>query len=76
MAELIRTSSYQANSVLDGKYGVLTKPDKDNQLIASMITREMANRIIDDAPFDSHRKNQLKLLYSEANNFMYYGQFY
>lgn len=76
VAELINTSSYQANSVLDGKYGVLTNPDKDNQLIASMITREMADRIIDDTPFDSYRKNQLKLLYSEANNFMYYGQFY
>lgn len=75
-AEFINTSSYQANSVLDGKYGVLTKSDKDNQLIASMITREMSDRIIDDAPFDIYKKNQLKSMYSEANNFMYYGQFY
>lgn len=76
VAELINTSSYQANSVLDGKYGVLTKSGKDNQLIASMITREMADRIIDDTPFDSYQKNQLKFMYSEANNFIYYGQFY
>ena len=76
VAEFINTSSYQANSVLDGKYGVLSKRDKDNQLIASMITREMVDRIIDKTPFDSYRKNQLKLLYSEANNFIYYGQFY
>jgi geranylgeranyl pyrophosphate synthase len=76
VAELINTSSYQANSVLDGKYGLLTKLDKDNQLIASMITREMADRIIDDTPFNDYRKNQLKSLYSEANNFIYYGQFY
>lgn len=76
VAELVNTSSYQANSVLDGKYGVLTKQDKDNQLIASIITREMADQIIDEMHLDGYRKNKLRLLYSEANSFMYYGQFY
>jgi len=76
VAELINTSSYQANSALDGKYGVLTRSDKDNQLIASIITREIADKVIEETQFDNELKNSLRSLYSEANSFMYYGQFY
>jgi geranylgeranyl pyrophosphate synthase len=76
VAEFINTSSYQANSVLDGKYGILSKEDKDNQLIASMITREIADLVIDHTPLNDDLKDRLKFLYSEANGFMYYGQFY
>ena len=38
--EMLNISSYQANSSFDKKLGVLSKKDKDSQVIAAMITRE------------------------------------
>ncbi len=39
--ELLNISSYQANSSLDSKYGVLSQDQKNSQFIASMISREL-----------------------------------
>lgn len=44
--EILNISSYQANSAFDDKMGALSKQEKDNQFIASMISREMSVKAI------------------------------
>jgi len=44
--ELLNISSYHANASFDNKCGVLTKSDKDSQVIAAMLSRELASRAI------------------------------
>jgi geranylgeranyl pyrophosphate synthase len=76
IAEFINISSYQANSALDGKYGIFTKLEKDNQVIASMITLEMVEKILCNIDCTTVIKDRIRRLYYEANRYMYYGQFY
>lgn len=44
--EMLNISSYQANASFDNKLGVLSKRDKDSQMIASMITRELTDKLL------------------------------
>lgn len=44
--EALNISSYQANSAFDNKMGVLKKEEKDNQFIASMLSREITTKLI------------------------------
>ena len=75
-AEFINISSYQSNSSFDHKYGVFDKSQMDNQIIASIITREIADKIISSSKLKISLKEKIKSLYSEANYYMYYGQYY
>lgn len=76
--ELINISSYQANSAFDNKLGVLTKPEKDSQFIAAMITREMAAKIASELEkdFDKHMINEVYDSLSKSNYYIYLAQHY
>lgn len=44
--EALNISSYQANAAFDNKMGILTQDEKDNQFIASMLSREVATKLV------------------------------
>jgi len=44
--EALNISTYQANSAFDNKMGILKKEAKDDQFIASMLSREIATKLI------------------------------
>jgi len=76
--ELINISSYQANIAFDGKYGLASEDHRNNQFIASMITREIALDIIYDMTgvIDSTRVEKIAHSLAEANKYIYLGQYY
>lgn len=78
--ELLNISSYQANSSFDNKLGVLSNEDKDGQVMAAMITRELAARLvyqISDGRFIGEKKlKELAECISTSNLFIYKAQHY
>lgn len=71
--ELINISSYQSNCALDGKYGILSKAEKDNQTVASFLTRELAQKAIYETKINY--LPEIQVLLSEINANIYLGQF-
>lgn len=76
--EFINISSYQANSVFDNKLNVITKPQKDSQFIASMVTRELASKVASELKkdFDEHIVNEIYVSLSKCNEYIYLAQHY
>lgn len=74
--ELLNISSYQANIAFDNKVGTLSKEEKDNQFIASMLSLELANKLIDTTIdyIGLETTNKIKQLISEANSCIYKAQ--
>lgn len=73
--ELLNISSYQANSAFDNKLGILNKAQKDSQFIASMISRELSQKIINDLQFiDNNITNEIFNSISIINNNVYLAQ--
>lgn len=77
-AEIINISSYQANLSFDGKYGQYSRDDKNNQFIASMITRELASDMVYDMNGSINLTQVEKIAHSfgESNKYIYVGQYY
>ncbi len=77
--EMLNISSYQANSSFDNKLGVLSKKDKDSQVIAAMITRELAVRLLyklQDNYVDLKTIASLSNCLSTSNLYIYKAQHY
>lgn len=76
--EFINISSYQANSAFDDKLGVLTKPQKDSQFIASMISRELSFKAASKIEKDFSKQSATKLYssLSMSNYYIYIAQHY
>lgn len=73
--EVLNISSYQANTAFDNKLGVLSKEEKDNQFIASMLSREFADRFL----YQLKNVTDTQPLYqciSKSNLFIYKAQHY
>jgi len=77
-AELINISSYQSNFSFDSKHGITSKRDKNNQFIASFVTRELSFKIIKDTinVFDDRKILKILECFSESNKYIYLGQYY
>lgn len=77
--EMLNISSYQANSSFDNKLGVLSNEDKDGQVMAAMITRELAARLvyqISDGFIGEKKLRELAECISTSNLFIYKAQHY
>lgn len=77
--ELINISSYQANSSFDNKLGVLSNEDKDGQVMAAMITRELAAKLvfqISNGFIGEKKLKELAECISTSNLFIYKAQHY
>ena len=74
--ELLNISSYQANSAFDEKYKVLSKAQKDNQFIASMIIRELASDIVLDTLKHEVVTERILQELGRINKYIYIGQHY
>lgn len=76
--EFINISSYQANSAFDEKLGVLTKPQKDSQFIASMISRELSFKAASkiERDFSEQLVTKLYSSLSMSNYYIYLAQHY
>ncbi len=76
--EVLNISSYQANSAFDNKLSVLTKEQKDSQFIASMISREISDKLIDQCKgtISDNILNKIKTCISESNSQIYKAQHY
>lgn len=74
--ELLNISSYQANSAFDAKYGVFSKTEKDNQFIASILTREWAGKIISSEIKQVELAQKLQVILSLINEKIYVGQYH
>lgn len=76
--EALNISSYQANSAFDNKVGIWSKEDKDNQFIASMISREVADKLIDkcEGVIDDSVLYKVKKCIGKSNAFIYKAQHY
>jgi len=76
--ELINISSYQANSAFDDKLGILTKPQKDSQFIASMISRELSFKAASaiEETFGEQLATRLYSSLSTSNYYIYLAQHY
>lgn len=77
--ELLNISSYQANSSFDNKLGVLSNEDKDGQVMAAMITREIAAKLvyqISDGIIGEKKLKELAECISTSNLFIYKAQHY
>jgi hypothetical protein len=76
--EVLNISSYQANSSFDNKVGVWNKEEKDSQFIASIISREIADKLIDQCErVISHSVlYQIKKCLSTSNAYIYKAQHY
>ncbi len=76
--EFINISSYQANSAFDDKLGILTKPQKDSQFIASMISRELSFKAAAEIEIDFSEQFVTKLFssLSTSNYYIYLAQHY
>ncbi len=77
--ELLNISSYQANASFDNKLGVLSKKEKDNQVIAAMISRELASQLasrLKRNDIDSGVINELCICLTISNLYIYKAQHY
>lgn len=76
--EVLNISSYQANAAFDNKVGVLTKEEKDSQFMAAMISREIADKLIDkcEGVIDGCILSKIKSCISTSNSFIYKAQHY
>lgn len=76
--EVLNISSYQANSAFDNKMGILDKKAKDNQFIASMLSREMATKLIlnEKNKLPSNAISQFINCISLSNLYIYKAQHY
>lgn len=76
--EFINISSYQANSAFDDKLGILTKPQKDSQFIASMISRELSFKAAAEIEkyFSEQFVTKLYSSLSMSNYYIYIAQHY
>lgn len=76
--EVLNISSYQANSAFDNKMGVLDKEAKDSQFIASMLSREVASKLIlkDRNSLSQNLINQIIECISVSNSYIYKAQHY
>ncbi len=76
--ELINISSYQANSAFDDKLGILTKPQKDSQFIASMISRELSFKAASaiEETFGEQLATKIYSSLSMSNYYIYLAQHY
>jgi geranylgeranyl pyrophosphate synthase len=76
--EALNISSYQANSAFDNKMGILQKEAKDDQFIASMLSREIATKLVlqstDTLPFNTI--NKIIECISVSNLYIYKAQHY
>ena len=78
LGELLNISSYQSNLAFDNKTGLLTKEEKDNQFIASTVTREVCNRIVhtNNYKLSAVQKNNILNMISVANLYIYKAQYH
>ncbi|HRN33779.1 MAG TPA: polyprenyl synthetase family protein [Saprospiraceae bacterium] len=76
--EVLNISSYQANASFDNKIGVLTKEEKDSQFIASMISREISDNLINqcEGVLSDSVLNKVRKCVSKSNSFIYKAQHY
>lgn len=76
--EVLNISSYQANSAFDNKMGVLNKEAKDNQFIASMISREIATKLVlkDTSLLPLNTVSKIIKCISVSNLYIYKAQHY
>lgn len=76
--EALNISSYQANAAFDNKMGMLDKEKKDCQFISSMLSREIARRLVasnsSSVPNETLAKIQECLSISNLN--IYKAQYY
>lgn len=77
-AELINISSYQSNLSFDGKHKVMSEIDKNNQFIASIVTREAVHDIIRDTvkTVGNDKAERISWCFAESNRQIYVGQYY
>ena len=77
--EMLNISSYQANSSFDNKLGILSNEDKDGQVMAAMITRELAAQLVYRLSNNAIGETKLKELadcISTSNLYIYKAQHY
>ena len=77
--EMLNISSYQANSSFDNKFGILSNEDKDGQVMAAMITRELASKLtysLSDKNVGEKKVIELANCISTSNLFIYKAQHY
>jgi geranylgeranyl pyrophosphate synthase len=76
--EVLNISSYQANASFDNKVGVLTKEEKDSQFMAAMISREIADKLVDrcEGVISESILTKIKSCLSRSNSFIYKAQHY
>lgn len=78
-AEFMNISSYQANLSFDGKYGIDSKTQRNNQFIASMITRELVSDIIYDVAeegiINNEQAQKITQSFALSNKNIYIGQY-
>lgn len=74
--ELLNISTYQSNLSFDKKQGITT-PDKiNNQFIASMITRELSQKLVYERLHNASHLNEVLNSLNNINCHIYEGQFY
>jgi geranylgeranyl pyrophosphate synthase len=74
--ELLNISTYQANLSFDKKRGVTTASEINNQFISSMITRELAQKLVYEKLHDSLYLGRILGSINKINLHIYKGQFY
>jgi geranylgeranyl pyrophosphate synthase len=75
--ELLNISSYQANASFDHKLGTLTDEKKDAQFICSMISRELATKVLRECPaLSAESLAGLEASISHINEHIYLAQYY
>lgn len=77
--EMLNISSYQANSSFDNKLGILSNEDKDGQVMAAMITRELAAQLVyrlSDNMIGETKLKELANCISTSNLYIYKAQHY
>lgn len=72
--ELVNISSYQSNFCFDGKGGVYSRSDINNQFICSMITFSGALELAGSLESDDNFRHVVRL-FTESNQQIYEGQF-
>jgi len=76
--EMFNISTYQSNLAFDGKNGIVSESAKNNQLISSMISLDLAVRTLHTLAesCNSHVVMKLVAKLHETNSHIYAGQFY
>lgn len=76
--EIFNISTYQSNISFDGKNGVVTDVSKNNQFISSMISVDLAAKILMGLSKTSGSRTILRILERlyETNDEIYVGQYY